>query len=136
MDTIASADIHLAMDWLRLPYNYKYQALEALDRAILELRRDEKAPSGTVLFEDPPAVKDLLDKVGGILTHFRSLDPTKEELRRPDDGETLSERHIIRMRDHLDRQQVAPPDEQAAFGGPAGLPFPSQPDESIRLGGP
>ena len=46
MDTKASADIHLAMDWLRLPYNYKYQALEALDRAILELRRDEKAPPG------------------------------------------------------------------------------------------
>ena len=38
MDTKASADIHLAIDWLRLPFNYKYQALEALDRAILELR--------------------------------------------------------------------------------------------------
>ena len=37
----ASADIRLAITWLlRLPFNYKHQVLEALDRAILELRSD------------------------------------------------------------------------------------------------
>ena len=46
MDTKASADIHLAMDWLRFHVDYKHRALEALDRAILELRstHDEQDP--------------------------------------------------------------------------------------------
>ena len=32
------------------------------------------------MIEDPPGVTDLLDKVGHVLTQFRSLDPTKEEM--------------------------------------------------------
>ena len=49
MDTKASVDIQRAMDWLKFPYNYKYQALEALDRAILELRWMPDVVLATVL---------------------------------------------------------------------------------------
>lgn len=56
-------EIHLAMDWLRLPFNYKYQALEALDRALVELRQPMNDEKTTVNWQvipglDYPVAKD------------------------------------------------------------------------------